>query len=321
MKTSLITKNKRLPDFIKTHDIFSKFDEIAKVFPKIGLPNCSILAKDVEYLPLFAATFKQKMIKSFKSPYIGYFYDTARAGRIRRLLELCAPSEFVKNNKLIVPTRFRSEFTDFNRAFFECRHHEDQRRYYVKDEYNHIHHPLKLSTTSKIVFSSDGSQGMWDIATMSERGFESCQSWTGCYARNLIGSIVDPCAGIIYLTNGVELGKGVKMLYRAVVRYVVSKNTHKPALLIEQIYGSNDTDSKSDDEVYPLFAAFLKKKTQNKLPIITRAKGYQIPNSQIVRKMSSCGSFDNAKYYCKSYRDSGIPYAKSNALYLAKIKA
>ena len=31
----------------------------------------------------------------------------------------------------------------------------------------------------KIVFSSNGKEGLWDIATMSARGITSCQGWNG----------------------------------------------------------------------------------------------------------------------------------------------
>jgi hypothetical protein len=158
-------------------------------------------------------------------------------------------------------------------------------------------------------------QGAWDMATMSMRGISSCQSWSGCYKRNLVGSIVDPCAGIIYLTNGTQGEKGSRMIYRAVVRYVVHKETHKPALMLERIYSANSINN----EITALFSAFLIKKTKGKLPIITSGNKHVIPNSKIVSTLPSCGSYNDAKYYCKSYRDSGIAYAKTNSLYLKKL--
>ena len=62
-----------------------------------------------------------------------------------------------------------------------------------------------------IVFSSEG-EGAWDIATMGERGFETCQSWTGMEKECLIGSILSKYVGIIYLTTGTDFkGRGEKI--------------------------------------------------------------------------------------------------------------
>src|SRR5690606_23711397 len=41
----------------------------------------------------------------------------------------------------------------------------------------------------KLVFSSDGERGAWDIATMSMRGINSCQGWGKPQSHGLIGSI------------------------------------------------------------------------------------------------------------------------------------
>lgn len=319
MKTTIVTQNKKLPNFIKSHKIFSKFKNIKKVFPDIGLPNCSVRVTSLKYAENAAEQIKAKLIKSFSPSYDCYFADNVRAYKIAAALRKCEAADFIKNNKIVVPLQMRKELTNFNTAYIECKFNSWDRPYYLNNTYYHIISHLNLSPQAKVVFSSEGSDGMWDMATMSMRGISSCQSWNGCYKRNLIGSIVDPCAGIIYLTNGVNTKKGSRMVRRALVRYVVNKATRKPALLIEKIYPQS---TKNDDEVIALFTAFLKKQTKGKLPIVTtKARQYVIPNSKIVKKLSSCGRYEDGKNYCKSYRDSGIAYAKSDALYLKKIIA
>ena len=319
MKTSLIIKHKKLPNFIKSHKIFSKFKEIEKVFPKIGLDNCSMSATKIEYLSTMSKQLRAFLIKAFVPNYENYyFYNRERARRIGNALRLCEPEEFVSNNKIVVPKSLQRELTDFNQAYIECKYAPDIRRYYSNSKYNRLIGSLRLSASAKVVFSADGVEGAWDMATMSMRGISSCQSWTGCYRRNLVGSIIDPCAGIIYLTNGTKSksGKGSRMIHRAVVRYVIHKDTRKPALMLERVY-PNAADA--NIEIIALFSAFLIKKTKGKLPIVISGRKHVIPNSEIVNTLPKCGSFDDAKYYCKSYRDSGIGYAKTNSLFLNKL--
>jgi hypothetical protein len=117
-----------------------------------------------------------------------------------------------------------------------------------------------------IVFSSEGEEGAWDIATMSMRGIKSCQRWDGEYPRCLIGSILSKFVGIIYLTSGVQADPnagfnnlGTKMMRRCVVRYAVDADEGKPCILIDKMYPDLDKD------ILLLFINSIKSRTQ--LPV------------------------------------------------------
>jgi hypothetical protein len=122
-----------------------------------------------------------------------------------------------------------------------------------------------------IIFSAEGSEGAWDIATMSMRGIKSCQRWDGEYPRCLIGSILSKFVGLIYLTSGVQAepnagysNLGTKMMRRCVVRYAVDADEDKPCLLIDKMYPELDKD------VLSLFINAIKSKTS--LPVYYTAE-------------------------------------------------
>jgi hypothetical protein len=160
----------------------------------------------------------------------------------------------------------------------------------------------KKLKSKKIVFSSDGDKGLWDIATMSMRGIESCQSWNEYYCNGLIGSMVDPYAGIIYV-SGNRMRSGSKMEHRCVVRLVVNMRTKKPAILLERTYHCEDwywrRSTCTEDAPRKLFAKFIEKKLG--LPVIINHSAYRIPLSKPVAKL---------KKNFLSYRDSHIAYGK-----------
>jgi hypothetical protein len=118
----------------------------------------------------------------------------------------------------------------------------------------------------QIVFSSDGEDGAWDIATMSMRGIKSCQRWDGEYPRCLIGSVLSKFVGIIYLTSGVQADNhpaytnlGSKMLRRCVIRYAINADEKAPAIIVDKMYPEHDK------KVVAMFTAALQKRT--KLPV------------------------------------------------------
>jgi len=304
MKTKLIVKSKRYPKFITSHKIFSKFDEVEKIFPLIGLSNASMPVMRLNYQDQAAKLFKQTAISAI------WPYDIKLANSLKKI----SYSEFISNHK------FRSPIEqNLNRLYLSKRYPPI---YYgnIYINNNHIYgfyRELPIDHTTKVVFSSANKNGMWDIATMSMRGFTSCQSWNGCYKRNLIGSMVDPFLGIIYITDGTRNKKGPKMLRRALVRYVVHSRTHKPALFLERVYPHSTYTQ--DPQAVAIFTAYLTQHTN--LPVITSSYSYVIPNSKIVQKMSSCGKFADGKDFCRSYRDSGIGYTRSRKIYYPNIKA
>lgn len=163
-----------------------------------------------------------------------------------------------------------------------------------------------LPVNANVVFSSEGKEGMWDIATMSMRGISSCQRWSAGHRHCLIGSMIDPYTGVIYLSQG-KTKYGSKMKRRAVVRLVLHRKTRKPALMIERIYPHDYDHGTKDIATRELFAKFLKKKTNDKYAIVygdsSEAKKYFIPLSEPVECLKD-GE--------RSYRDSHIGYHEIN---------
>jgi hypothetical protein len=166
-----------------------------------------------------------------------------------------------------------------------------------------------IGNGKKIVFSAAGNKGLWDIATMSMRGIASCQRWGSSHCEHLIGSMIDPYCGIIYITNGNKFKLGEKMLQRALVRFVINRRNEKPELFIERMYPRVNEDyygakgkakySRSI-EARDLFKEFLSRKT--KLPVNHILGDCEIPVSNAV----DCLLYDDDLKL--SYRDSGIEY-------------
>jgi hypothetical protein len=114
-----------------------------------------------------------------------------------------------------------------------------------------------------VIFSAEGSDGAWDIATMSMRGIKSCQRWDGEYPRCLIGSILSKFVGVIYLTSGIQAeanggysNLGTKMMRRCVIRYAIDADEDKPCILIDKMYPDLDKD------VLSVFINAIKSRTE-----------------------------------------------------------
>ena len=153
----------------------------------------------------------------------------------------------------------------------------------------------------KIVFSTHP----WDIATMSMRGITSCQRWSGGeYKHRLVGTMVDPYAGIIYLTDGRAYRRGERMFARAVVRITADRITGKPSIFLERIYVNSGVRQPGifSDAAATKFLNFIQSKLPKDIVVDRLCYGEIIPMSKIVQKLSK-------KY--KSYRDSGIAYNSS----------
>jgi hypothetical protein len=167
----------------------------------------------------------------------------------------------------------------------------------------------QLNKNSKIVFTGSGNRALWDIATMSMRGINSCQKWNSGYRRCLIGSMVDPYVGIIYITNGKRTKYGSNMIRRSVVRLVINTSTRKPAIMIERVYlpyDYYDYDGTTQNiTTKNEFKKFIKERVGEKLPVIyaedvsTFTCDYFIPTTKPVAKLTSPK---------RSYRDSRTPY-------------
>lgn len=333
MKSSLIKNSSKFPSFIKRHKIFSKFKKINKIFPNLGLDNCSQLVSRVDYRDKAAKDLKKLAITEFRKLRNYHNLYAEYNDSYRRISNACDSTiadlkrheakEFISDNgNIICPLR-----TNLNVLFLKTRFQENYRLYKNNSSYYQLYNHLEIDAGTRVVFSYNA----WDLATMSMRGISSCQSWNGSYRRNLIGSIIDPYCAVIYITHGDKLKLGTKMVRRALVRYVVNKETNKPALLLERIYPTHEFhtfsyydfryyDPARDPIAAAIFSKFLEEKVDGKIPVVmSSARQYQIPNSKINKAMKSCGSYSDGKDYCRSYRDSGITYSDSHKSYFKSL--
>jgi hypothetical protein len=334
MKTKSIIKNSKLPKFITTHDIFTKIDKVEKVFPLIGLTNRSVSISTLDYgNHKVAGEIKNRLMDLFNNK--GYYLDEWDNDKLRvkvyaAIRESKLNDFLIKGRLTTLPSQLRKlGIKNINDTYYAARYASKQRQKSAKCWDGDV---LKLCGEKpglKIVFSSDKSKGLWDIATMSERGISSCQSWDGSYRRNLVGSIIDPFLGIIYLTDGTPCSnKGEKMIKRALVRYVLNRKTQRPALLLEHVYSKEGTCHNSElegnSEAKAIFTCFLKKFANKGIDVVTTARNHTIPNSTPVKTLEVCKKYLNdavGNGDCKSYRDSGIAYAKSSSVGLRGIKS
>ena len=328
--------DQKLPSFIKDAPVFKTMDKIEKVFPKIGLPNIEepIAAKrpsrtvdealvQLEKISKTLETKKNTLHKAGNTYKTYSYYGSVRMkerpkewiAEKNSLVSLLGtlvssmkknPRAFIKGTrhaKLVIPTKISAGRLTLNKGDLATQLTGINKKLKAR-----IKLPLRSLERErgkamslfdkKIVFSSDGEKGAWDIATMSMRGISSCQRWDGSYKQCLIGSVADPFAGIIYVSGKDMTTHGSRMFYRAVVRLVVN-GALKPAFFIERIYprGLSTVDT---DQARRLFEDFLRNKV-GKYPVhYGNIGGLFIPNSK-----ASQFCVDNG---CHSYRDSGLGY-------------
>lgn len=341
--TRELFKKHRFPAWIKDHAIFKSHKEIAKVFPEIGLANCEqeIDIDNSEDVKIAAkaliteinghitkrfnglAKFQEKHSDKIK-PKRKIKIDTnqhllnALKHKLQKQTNKCIntkngkitlnlPEDITDSEKKVVFKSGERLISAYNKMNDNLRAGkflamEKVENLYTFKEFSSKNVPaLKY----KLVFSSDGIEGMWDIATMSMRGIQSCQTWGAGNSNDahVVGSMVDPFTGIIYLTSGAKHGEyGTKMIRRCVVRFVV--NNKKPQLMLERMYPAFDKPT------CDAFVAFLREKTGNKYNVIQNCYGggmgniagtTYVPLSRIVAELPQLNT---------PYRDSGIVYQK-----------
>ena len=350
LKTPESLKGKKYPKFIKEHLIFKAYQEVDKVFPKIGLDNCKVDTKTVLYhydgMPAALAQVKQLKqrisnrlisLRQCSTNYNEWLYngnannvihsDVWRAARSSAIAILASlnrdmaadPKSFIKRTKsttkFILPKLYEHGTLSLRKGqqiVGEMRRLHDATRmtshgYTLPDlSIRDVQASVPIPARSKIVFSSTGKNGFWDMATMSMRGITSCQHWGNDHAYGLIGSMIDPYAGVVYIERG-KVKLGSKMLRRAVVRLVINKKSRKPALLVERVY-PRTLPEEEKVATFHLFASFMKQKTKSKLDVVYGdstgiANRYFIPLSEPVASLP-----DNGDYDVVSYRDSGVKY-------------
>ena len=314
-------KDKRLPKFLIQNKKLNSFTKVSKVFPSIGLANCK---ENIKYdNSLIAETTALDLVNQItyslfiqindklselnvgdKRDKIVYWHDIAY--KLRKIycksyivknqsggISLKLPNDILdKNNKVIFKAR-EGLFKVYNKIC-EINRIEGIGARYPKLENFELFKQFSTENVPhknyQIVFSSNGNEGLWDIATMSMRGIKSCQSWSGRFKTQLVGSLVDPCVGIIYLTSGKDVkGLGSKMIKRSIVRYVINSETKKPTIIIDKSYPAQDP------ETIKIFRDFIAKRTENKIEILaypydnvpyTILNKLYLPSTKIQKKLT-----------------------------------
>jgi hypothetical protein len=332
-----IFAEKKFPTFITGHAIFKTFKEVRKVFPEIGLPNCEkevdvdnkgeVIAAATYLLNEIKTTIDRRLAGINKYAIKKSDMKPKRKNKLdnTKVLLSAVNTKLTKSNKKFITENNGRITLNLPDDIVDV----DDKVAFKKGEglfrvYNKLNETLRgghfLAMTKledlyqfkefssknvpalkyKIRFSSDGAEGAWDIATMSMRGINSCQTWGGGNATHIVGSIVDPFTGIIYLTSGVKFNEhGSKMMRRCVVRFVVDEKKKKPFLALERMYPSMEKSS------LDAFVAFLKEKTDNKFEIkyldrgVGNGSSSYVPMSKIVSSLTT---------YDQPYRDSGMEY-------------
>lgn len=190
----------------------------------------------------------------------------------------------------------------------------DQERVWPRLGLKNCSQKIVGKSNKRIVFTGSGERALWDIATMSMRGIRSCQSWDHRYSKALIGSMVDPYVGIIYITNGKKTKLGKTMDHRAVVRFVVDVSTKKPAILIENVYSR----IAGSGAARYAFQRFIREKTKNKLPVIC-GDHRLVDITHIIPKTKATARLG---WITRSYRDSRVAYCsvpKFNSVFKIEI--
>lgn len=328
-----IFAKKDFPSFIKNHQVFDTIKTVKKIFPEIGLKNCEKIVKidsidDIkETARKLVNELRNYLLSNKYSMDCDFCFSTGDGGKIKSLVYDVSKvilNSISQSSDGKITLNLSQSINVENKAVFKkgeglfrvynklAAMAEKQGRRMVSLEYFpqfKAFSSVNIPNNNKhiIRFSSDGINGLWDLATMSMRGIESCQSWDGEYAARLIGSIVDPFTGIIYLTskNKDATEYGSKMTRRCLVRFVVNQKNKKPFIFIERMY-PNYNKAVSDQ-----FVAFIKEKTNNKFDIKTYDKDYVVSGSVCVVSGSVIPiskAVSELDYEDRSYRDSEIDY-------------
>jgi hypothetical protein len=276
-----ILSKKPFPSFIKNHNVFKTIKQVKKIFPEIGLVNCEeVVNIDNKNNVLTAARqliecMRQQLDYGRFNP--NHQYTNLISQLVREFNNEC----IVCNDGGISLALQNSVKDSTGKVVFK----EGERLFRVYNKLRdmlfkfHGYHQLAIleqmqpfktfssinvpsSQKYKICFSSDNIDGLWDIATMSMRGIVSCQKWGKPQSKQVIGSIVDPFTGIIYLTSGTNTKYGSKMIRRCVVKFVVDRKAKKPYIGLERMYPDYD------DAIGKQFIKFIREKTKNKFEVV-----------------------------------------------------
>lgn len=312
----LFFEEKPVPEWFKTHAIFkdSGIKEVHKIFPTIGLhnfeiesnletSNAAVLVKNLCY---GLNTYTNSAFYHF-TQQVAYNHPNLS---VKKRNEKYAPAvtlikqlsqQLIKHQPFVAQFNTKqglyltADICDADKKVF-AKENESLFKVYTKladflrKHYNYTLQPLdnipafkeysahNVNGKMKIVFSSDGINGAWDILTMSMRGISSCQGWTGQYAKCTIGSLLDPFTGIIYLTSGSKTEYGSKMIRRCIVRFVVDSMIKRPCIFLEYMYpGEHQATMKA-------FKDAIRSKLGDRFPIVDQRNSssarYYVPYSE-----------------------------------------
>jgi hypothetical protein len=334
-KVEDLLKEKEFPKWFSDHPVFKEIKTITKIFPKIGLSNCE---EDMNAERKENVVSARSLLRKFNSELLvvqrslGTFKNDENAAKHKKIITLLR-RDLTKNKEgfisikdniinlslpddVILPDAKKSYFRAGESIFKVYNkiadsvvnyHHMYQFEHFTEfKQFSQANIPNKL----KIVFSSDGIEGAWDIATMSERGISSCQSWIGEYKHCVIGSVLDPFVGIIYSTSGSKTKQGTKMIHRSIVRFVIDNKDKKPYILIDRMYPQEDRETLNN------FKDFLSKKVSGKFEIFSNISNAKFNSSYLplnnirktIRKYGRSNSHysNNDLESIQSYQDTKI---------------
>lgn len=332
--TKKIFTEKKFPNWITSHSVFKNNKEIKKVFPEIGLPNCE---KEIEVDNVKEANtaakyliteLRQEMAHRIETleRYVNKHPDKVGAKRKKKLentiklladtkktltkskdciasvngkITLNLPSNVASGDDKVAFKTGEGIFRIYNKLNDTLRdgHFLAMEKLENLDRFKDFSTKNVPALKYKLRFSSEGSEGLWDIATMSMRGINSCQSWGSGNHTHIVGSLVDPFTGIIYLTSGGKFNEyGSKMIRRCVVRFMVDQKGI-PFIALERMYPAMEKGALNS------FIGFIKEMTDKKFDVIYLERGGSrrgyVPMSKIVGSLTD---------YDKPYRDSGTQY-------------
>lgn len=267
--------NNKYPKWISTNPVFTKLEYVRKIFPDIGLSNFEekLLVDNTSEIASCANQLLDVITDYINARTIKLvaFAGKAKVGKKRRkqldflLSVMSTLMHWLRTNKkgflltspngkvslslpddlVVKDVIFMKKGTGLLKIYEKLNGLLQENKFLpLKDlsqafqfkNFSSINIPSKEMF---VKFSSDQMEGFWDIATMSMRGFSSCQTWDQGVGNSgkVIGSIIDPFTGIIYFTGGGTFNSyGSRMIRRCIVRYVIDQENKTPYLLLEKMY-------------------------------------------------------------------------------------
>lgn len=273
----ILNSSKPFPEWILSHRVFKKINSIEKIWPAIGLPNFS------QELEVFqgetaknAAISLEGAISSLLHAKVANLKDTQRSSKehtlnskIRKIINVCSAlydamvwksGVICEQNKITLTVSSDIYSGNEDERIFKMGESlikavnkinvllDDIKQPKIDYENNQSFKFFSQNNlpNKKFVmrFSSTGEDGAWDIATMSMRGINSCQSWQSIQSRGLIGSITSKYVAVVYIEGNTAFGQyGKEMRHRSVARLVFPNSVNKkPVIFLDVMYPSYNKD-------------------------------------------------------------------------------